>query len=173
MTENTKPKRTNINRFSEEKIPRRITLMEKNALSSDWGAFSTIKVNYIYINRIWINTGNKLTSTEKYIILFGMVNAIKTFLTHRKCLNDFRVIPEKVKEDIKLNNPENFNKTLINVTAEQEGAKRVEEFRYIYCSICQKKDVPSLITKFQARLPDNPKIDDIVDNWTTGTVLKS
>lgn len=59
MTENTKPKRTNINRFSEEKIPRRIKLMEKNALSSDWGAFSTIKVNYIYINRIWINTGNK------------------------------------------------------------------------------------------------------------------
>ena len=97
--------------------------MEKDALSSDWGTFSTIKVNYIYINRIWINTGNKLTSTKKYIILFGMVNTMKTFLRHRKCLNDFRVIPEKAKEDIKHNNPENFNKTLINVTAEQEGAK--------------------------------------------------
>ena len=51
--------------------------------------------------------------------------------------------------------------------------KELQNSDNIYCSICQKKDVPSLITKFQARLPDNPKIDDIMDNWTTGTVRKS
>ena len=108
-----------------------------------------IKVNYTYINRIWINTGNKLTSSVKYIILFGLVNTMKTLLTHRKCLNDFRVIPEKVKEDMKPNKPENFNKTLINITAEQDVAKGVQEFTYIYCSICQEKELPSLITKFK------------------------
>ena len=124
-----------------------------------------IKVNYTYINRIWINTGNKLTSSAKYIIPFGMVNTMKTLLAHRKCLNDFRVIPEKVKEDMKPNKPENFNKTLINVTAEQDVAKGVKEFTYIYCSICQKNELPSLITKFQAKLPGNLDVENNMDNW--------
>ena len=64
------------------------------------------------------------------------------------------LVPEKIKENRKLNNPENFNNALINVTAEQKGTKGVEEFRYIYCSICHKKELPSLITKFLAKLPD-------------------
>ena len=30
-----------------------------------------------------------------------MVYTMKTLLTHRKCLNDFRVIPGKAKKDMK------------------------------------------------------------------------
>ena len=113
--------------------------MEKIAPSGDWRGSSTIKINCTYIKRMWINTENKLASTEKYIILLGMVNTMKILLTYIRCLNDFRLIPEKLKEDMKLNKPESLNKTLINVTAEQEGAKRVEEFRYTHVSVCQKK----------------------------------
>ena len=47
-----------------------------------------------------------------------MVNAMKILLTYIRSLNDFRFIPEKLKEDMKLNKPEILNKTLINVTAE-------------------------------------------------------
>ena len=68
-----------------------------------------------------------------------MVNTMKILLTYLKCLNDFRLIPEKLKEDMKLNKPEILNKTLINVTAEQEGTKGVQEFRYTRVSVCQKK----------------------------------
>lgn len=91
-----------------------------------------------------------------------MVNKMKTLLTHKKSLNEFGVIPENVKEDMKLNNPESFNKTLINVTAEQEGAKGVEKFRYIYCSVCQQNKFPIFIIKFQAIL--SVKIENITGN---------
>ena len=62
---------------------------------------------------------------------------------------------------------------MINVTAGQKGAKGVEEFRYIYCSIYQKKELPSLTTKFQAKLQDNPDIENIMDNWDSIKILIS
>ena len=68
-----------------------------------------------------------------------MVNTMKILLTYIRSLNDFRLIPEKLKEDMKLNKLEILSKTLINVTAEQEGTKGVEEFRYTHVSVCRKK----------------------------------
>ena len=68
-----------------------------------------------------------------------MVNTMKILLTYIRCLNDFRLVPEKLKEVMKLNKPEILNKTLINVTAEQEGTKGVEDFRYTHVSVCRKK----------------------------------
>ena len=64
---------------------------------------------------------------------------MKILLTYIRSLNDFRLIPEKLKEDMKLNKLEILSKTLINVTAEQEGTKGVEEFRYTHVSVCRKK----------------------------------
>lgn len=75
---------------------------------------------------MWINTENKLASTEKYIILLGMVNTMKILLTYIRCLNDFRLIPEKLKEDMKLNIPESLNKTLINVLLNKKVQKELK-----------------------------------------------
>ena len=75
---------------------------------------------------MWINTENKLASTEKYIILLGMVNTMKILLTYIRYLNDFRLIPEKLKEDMKLNKPESLNKTLINVLLNKKVQKELK-----------------------------------------------
>ena len=65
---------------------------------------------------MWINTENKLASTEKYIILLGMVNTMKILLTYIRCL----------KEDMKLNKPESLNKTLINVLLNKKVQKELK-----------------------------------------------
>ena len=75
---------------------------------------------------MWINTENKLASTEKYIILLGMVNTMKILLTYIRYLNDFRLIPEKLKEDMKLNKPESLNKTLVNVLLNKKVQKELK-----------------------------------------------
>ena len=40
-------------------------------------------------------------------------------------------------------------------------------FDYVYCSICEKDSVPMFLEKDKEKLPDNPKISDLIDNWYT------
>ena len=55
----------------------------------------------------------------------------------------------------------------MNLVVSHQGNLSYKNFGYVYCSICQKDKVPMLLEKYKEKLPDIPKINDLIDIWNT------
>ena len=46
-----------------------------------------------------------------------------------------------------------------------EGNKGIKKFFYLSCRVCHKDKLPGLFVKYKDKLPDAPKISDLIENW--------
>ena len=93
-----------------------------------------------------------------------MLKTLERLHSHKKNYHSFAIISEHVKNELGVT-PENYNKEDISIEISHQGNKGLKSFDYLYCSICQKDKIPSLLSKYKNKLPDNPKINDLIDNW--------
>ena len=160
--------RQSIDGFSGSETPKRIREMEMWAPSVMWRAFSNIRINYTHIHREWsweiAESSEKKSTEEIYISPWGMVNTLSSILSHPRCYNSVNVLPEKVKEDLGIT-VDNFNKTLIAIKVANEGLKGYSDFDFIYCKDCKRKILPDLLSQYKDKLPDSPKIENLLEEW--------
>lgn len=53
----------------------------------------------------------------------------------------------------------------MQLTITHQGTKGLKTIGYIYCTIFQKDKIPELLKKCKDKLPENPEINNLMDNW--------
>ena len=71
---------------------------------------------------------------------------------------------KKVKSELAIA-ADTYNKVKMQLTITHQGNKGLKTIDYIYCTICQKDKVPALLEKCKEKLLENPKINNLIDNW--------
>lgn len=52
----------------------------------------------------------------------------------------------------------------MQLTITHQGTKGLKTIGYIYCTIFQKDKIPELLKKCKDKLPENPEINNLMDN---------
>ena len=95
-----------------------------------------------------------------------MLKAMEKLYSHVKNCHSFQVLPGRVKNKLNISS-ELFKKEGINFVVCYQGNLSYKDFDYVYCSICQNNIVPMLLEQYKEKQPDNPKINDLINNWDT------
>ena len=81
-----------------------------------------LRINYTYLNRVWITLQNGRTVKETYVMPFGMVKIMSSILSHKKCYNTFDVLPEQVKSELNFTE-ETLSKEFVSLDVSHKGSK--------------------------------------------------
>ena len=93
-----------------------------------------------------------------------MSKAMEKLYSHKKTYQIFKVLSEKVKQDLEIN-AETYDKNHMKLTINHEGNKGIKKFLYLSYWLCHKDKLPSLFVKCKDKLPDAPKILNLIENW--------
>ena len=94
-----------------------------------------------------------------------MLKTLEKLYSHAKTYHSFNVLSEKVKTDLGLSSPEDYDKNKMELTITHEGNKGIKKFVYLSCRVCHKDKLPELLRKYKHKLPDQPKVSDLMENW--------
>ena len=92
---------------------------------------------------------------------------MRELLANDKIRNSINTLPGDVREafpQLKLINKEDLWKRLI-MKIDDVGNKGYSTFQYMFCKICKQNRFFKFVTSYQADLPNNPTIEDILDKW--------
>lgn len=70
---------------------------------------------------------------------------------------------KKVKSELSIAD-DTWNKVNMQLTITHQGTKGLKTIGYIYCTIFQKDKIPELLKKCKDKLPENPEINNLMDN---------
>ena len=60
---------------------------------------------------------------------------------------------------------QDYDKENMKLTISHTGNKGLKTFDYICCSVCQKDKIPAVLEKYKDKLREQPKINDLIDQW--------
>lgn len=84
--------------------------------------------------------------------------------SHSKNYHTYNGLLEKVKSELGIA-ADIYNNVKMQLTITHQGNEGLKPFDFIYCQICQKDKIPALLKKYKDKLPVNPKISKLIDNW--------
>ena len=165
MSSKIKQKRGNVNGFDGihgKETNKRIKNWQKNQPAGRWRSVKQIRIKYTYITQSWFNDDK--TFSQKFICPLGMVNFIKNLLEEERSSHRFSILPNAVKEAFLLSNSADYDKDNLKIVCTDDGDKGYNDFYILFCTKCMKNN-SEFIKKYQEYLPENPKIEDIQENW--------
>ena len=73
-------------------------------------------------------------------------------------------MPNEVKEAL-VYGSETFDRDDVKYLCVNEGDKGYENFYVVYCIRCVRDKLPFLFEKYKSHLPQQPKMEDLMDSW--------
>ena len=90
-----------------------------------------------------------------------MLQALTKLYSHSNNYHTYNVLKVKSKLGTAA---DTYNTGNMQLTITHQGNKDLKAFDYIYSAIFQKDKIPALLEKFKDKLPENSKINNLVDN---------
>ena len=163
MAENKRGDLTGFDGIKGSYTAKRIKNWNQNQPAGRWRKINQRKIRYTYIKQKW-TYDNKASMTIKHICPYGMVKFVTKLMTEERNRNQFHVLPNAVREELKLTKT-TYNSTLMQVECSNDGDKGYDNFYLMSCQMCQKgTKYQELVAKHQTLLP-NDKIESLLDRW--------
>ena len=140
----------------------------KKGISGEWHEFGKVKVEHTLITKNWTyqhSENNVKTYIQLYLAPYGMVQALTKLHSNRKSFANANVLSKHVKLALDVMENECYDSKNMKLDVGNFGNLGEKEFDYIYCSICTKDILPSLLHTHRGKLPANATIKNLLGRW--------
>ena len=93
-----------------------------------------------------------------------MLKHLNDCIQIKKTYHSCSVLPESVKQELGLSEKE-YKKEKMKLTVSHKGNQGLKTFDYICCFICQKDKIPVVLEKYNDKLPEHAKVNDLTGQW--------